>query len=74
MVMYCLKCSKKQKHMRFAKTNKRNLLLLGYTLFQRYKPNEIGNKFLLAGDTFMSDTHLKQQDVHTVLMDNLLKI
>ena len=28
MVIYCLKCSKKQKHMRFAKTNKRNLMFM----------------------------------------------
>ena len=25
-----------------------------------YKMNEIGNKFLLAGDKFMSEIHLKQ--------------
>ena len=28
MVLYCLKCSKKQKHLRFAKTNKRKLMFM----------------------------------------------
>ena len=28
--------------------------------------NEIGNKFLLAGDKFMSETHLRQTGLLTV--------
>ena len=34
--------------------------LLGDILFWLYKMNEIVNKFLLAGDKFMPDMHLKQ--------------
>ena len=34
--------------------------LLGDILFQNYKINEIVNKFLLAGDKFMLEMHLKQ--------------
>ena len=34
--------------------------LLGDILFQKYKMNEIVNKFLLEGDKFMPETHLKQ--------------
>ena len=40
------------------------------------KMNEIVNKFLLAGDKFMSEMHLKQPgfpDLLTVLADHLLK-
>ena len=33
---------------------------LGDILFWMYKMNEIVNKFLLAGDKFMPDMHLKQ--------------
>ena len=36
--------------------------LLGDILFQRYKMNEIVNYFLLAGDTFMSEMHLRQSE------------
>ena len=32
----------------------------GDILFQNYKMNEIVHKFLLAGDKFMPDMHLKQ--------------
>ena len=35
--------------------------------------NEIVNKFLLAGDKFMSEMHLKQRDLVIVLVDHLLK-
>ena len=39
-----------------------------------YKLNEIVNKFLLAGDKFMSEMHLKQNpDLLIVLVDRLLK-
>ena len=34
--------------------------LLGDTLFQIYKINELVNNFLLAGDEFMPETHLRQ--------------
>ena len=37
------------------------------------KMNEIVNKFLLAGDKFMPEMHLKQRDLLTVLVDCLLK-
>ena len=35
--------------------------------------NEIVNKFLLAGDTFMSEMHLCSPDLHIVLINHLLK-
>ena len=35
--------------------------------------NEIVNKFLLAGDKYMTETHLKQPDLLIVLADHLLK-
>ena len=35
--------------------------------------NEIVNKFLLAGDKFMPEMHLKQPGLLTVLADHLLK-
>ena len=38
-----------------------------------YKMNEIVNKFLLAGDKFMPEMHLKQPGF-IVLVDHLLKI
>ena len=34
--------------------------------------NETENKFLLAGDKFMPETHLKQPSFTTVLVVNLL--
>ena len=36
--------------------------------------NKIFNKFLLAGDKFMPEMHLKQQDLLIVLVDHLLKM
>ena len=36
--------------------------LLGDILFEVYKMNEIMNKFLLAGDRFMPEMHLKQPE------------
>ena len=30
--------------------------------FEEYKMNEIANKFLLAGDNFMPEMHLKQPE------------
>ena len=36
--------------------------------------NEIDNKFLLAGDEFMPEMHLKQLRLHIVLVDHELKI
>ena len=38
-----------------------------------YKMNEIINKFLLAGDKFMSEMHLKQPEFTYMLADHLLK-
>ena len=35
--------------------------------------NEIVNKFLLAGDKFMPEMHLKQRDLVIVLADHKLK-
>ena len=35
--------------------------------------NEIVNKFLLAGDKFMPEMHLKKTDLLTVLVGHLLK-
>ena len=39
----------------------------------RIKMNEIVNKFLLAGDKFMPEIHLKQPGFTIVLVDHLLK-
>ena len=36
--------------------------------------NEIGGKFLLAQDKFMFEMHLKELDLHILLVDHLLKI
>ena len=36
------------------------VLLLGEIFFQKYKMNEIVNKFLSAGDKFILEMHLKQ--------------
>ena len=36
--------------------------------------NEIVNKFLLAGDKFMPEMHLRQQDLLIALVVHLLKI
>ena len=36
------------------------MLLLGDVLFWLYRMNEIVDKFLLAGDKFMPEIHLKQ--------------
>ena len=44
-------------------------LLRDIFFFQGYKMNEIVDNFLLAGDTFMPEIHLRQQ----VLVDYLLK-
>ena len=38
------------------------------------KMNEIVNKFLLTGDKFTPEMHLKQPYLLTVLVDHLLKI
>ena len=35
--------------------------------------NEIVNKFLLAGDKFMPEIHLKQPDLLILLVEHLLK-
>ena len=42
-------------------------------LHRRYKINEIVNTFLLAGDKFMSEMHIKQPGLLIVLVDHLLK-
>ena len=42
------------------KTPLNKILLLGDILFQNYKINEIVNTFLLTGDKFMPEMHLKQ--------------
>ena len=39
-----------------------------------YKTNEIINKFLLAGDKFMPEMHLRNQDLLIMLVDHLQKI
>ena len=36
--------------------------------------NEIINKFLLTGDKFMPEFHLKQPDLFTVTVEHLLNI
>ena len=36
--------------------------------------NERVNKFLLAGDKFMSEMHLRHHNLSVVLVDRLLKI
>ena len=36
--------------------------------------NDIINKFLLAGDKFMPEMHLRHQDLPTVLVDHLQKV
>ena len=49
------------------KTFSRSSFVLEVLKFStRYKVNEIGNKFLLAGDKFMSETHLRQTGLLTV--------
>ena len=35
--------------------------------------SEIGEKFSLAADNFMTKTHLRQPGLHTVLVDHLQK-
>ena len=52
------------------KTALRKIFLVGPLLFQRYKMNEIVNKFLLAIDKFILEMHLTQP---TVLAEHLLK-
>ena len=42
------------------KTPLNNISLLDDILLQIYKMNETANKFLLAGDEFMPEMHLKQ--------------
>ena len=36
--------------------------------------NEIVNKFVLLGDKFMPEMHLRQPDLYIVLADHLLEI
>ena len=36
--------------------------------------NEIVKKFLLAGDKFMPEMHLRELDLHIVLVDHLQKL
>ena len=36
------------------------VLFIGYMFIKKYKMNEAVNKFLLAGDRFIPDKHLKQ--------------
>ena len=43
------------------KTPLSKIPLLGNILFQRYKMNEIVNKFILAGDKIMPEMHLRQR-------------
>ena len=44
------------------KTPLSKIPLLGNILFQRYKMNEIVNKFILAGDKIMPEMHLRQPE------------
>ena len=50
-----------------------DILLLNEHAKLYIKMNEIVNKFLLAGDKFMPEMHLKQPGLLTVLVDHLLK-
>ena len=45
------------------KTLLNKIPLLGSLLFQEYKMNEIVNKFLLAGDEFILEMHLRQPGI-----------
>ena len=59
----CAVCnSKKLKFLKEqeARTHLSQILLLVPLLFKTYKMNEITNKFLLAGDKFMPEMHLRQ--------------
>ena len=40
---------------------------------QMYKMNDIINEFLVAGDKFMPEMHVKQLNLRTMLVDHLLK-
>ena len=42
--------------------------------FERFKMNKIINRYLLTGDKFMPELHLKQPDLLIVLVDHLLNI
>ena len=42
------------------KTTLSEVLLVGSLLFLRYKMNEITSKFLLTGEKFMPEMHLRQ--------------
>ena len=44
------------------KTPLSKIPLLGNILLQRYKMNEIVNKFILAGDKIMPEMHLRQPE------------
>ena len=70
MLSYCLKCrtDAESKYPKVVKTKNGRLMVLnlskiplvGLILLQRHKMNEIINKFLLAGDKFMPEMHLRQ--------------
>ena len=60
------------------KTPSSKITLLGDILFQKlsnhYKLYDIVNKFLLAGDKFMPETHLKHPGFTYMPVDHLLRI
>ena len=43
-------------------------------LSNHYKINEIFNKFILAGDKFVPEMHLKQPEFAYIFVDHLIKI
>ena len=57
MKTYYVKCRKKPENLN---SNIFKIKIVDYLWLTTYKMNEIVNKFLLAGDKFMSEMHLKQ--------------
>ena len=63
MLSYCLKCRKNTQNKNKKVVRARNgriMLLSKCAVYTRYKMNETVNKFLLAGDKFMSEMNLRQ--------------
>ena len=50
------------------------MFCLEWNSIKDYKMNKIVNRFLLAGDKFMLEMHLKSPDLLIVLLEHLLKI
>ena len=51
-----------------------NVISLNAILSNHYKINEIFNKFILAGDKFVPEMHLKQPEFAYIFVDHLIKI